>query len=87
MLNFPIETHNKNVPPHSFLLCQYSQMSGEIITTYADYNGQVWQVGDWVNDRPHKVNIAMIAHDMGLNPIYLYRAIVKYIDKLEAQNV
>ncbi len=81
MNNFPIMTSNKNVPGQTFLICEYSQCSGEIITTiYIDVMGQVWRVTDWANDKPHKVDPMDIAREMGMNTLELYRAAIRYFD-------
>jgi len=81
MINFPLQTANKNVPARACLICEYSQMSGEIVTTvFFDATGQLWRVTDWVNDKPHRVDPVDIARDMGVNAIDLYRAAIRHFD-------
>lgn len=79
MICFPLRTSNKNVPLNSCLICEYAQMSGEIITTtFADEFGQLWCVTDWVNDKSHKIDPADVAREMEIKPIDIYRKIIEH---------
>lgn len=50
---YPQTTANKNVPANSFLICETSAMSGEIVTTYyADKDGHLFKVTDWKGNKP-----------------------------------
>ena len=56
MKTYPQTTANNNVPKGAFLLAEQSAMSGEIVTTYyADKDGFLWKVDDWINSKPHPV--------------------------------
>lgn len=81
MKNFPQQTANKNVPAEACLICEYSQMSGEIVTTvFFSETGKLWSVTDWVNDKPHGVDPIDIARMMGVSAVDLYRAAIRYFD-------
>jgi hypothetical protein len=53
---YPQRTTNRNVPRCSVLLAETMQCSGEIVMTYyADADGYLWRVSDWVMDKPQPV--------------------------------
>lgn len=59
---FPKSTSNKNVPKGVFLLFERTEMNGELITTYyANDKGELFYVGDWSVDIPHRASIDEIA--------------------------
>ena len=63
---YPNHTTNKNVPSNSFLLFERSRMSGEVITTYySDVDGNLFGVGDWINDKPYPASMHKIAQLTG----------------------
>lgn len=79
MRKFPDSTTNKNVPHGTFLVYEYSQCSGEIVTTiFAEPDGSLWRVTDWVNDKPHRINIIDASRDMVTHPINIYARICDY---------
>ena len=63
----PTQTRNHNVPKNALLMAETEQMSGEIVTTYyADGDGLMWAVGDWVMDKPHPVYMFELCRLTGL---------------------
>ena len=83
MQNFPTYTANKNVPPRAFLIYQYEQCSGEIVTTcFSDGEGTLWRVTDWSGNKPTMISIDDVANEMGLTPLYIMQEIVKHAQRL-----
>lgn len=64
MKTFPRDTANRNVPKDSLLICEFETMSGEITwTVYVDKDGNMFQVTDWVNDKPAPVTLSYVCRE------------------------
>ena len=59
---------NQNVPKNCFVIAEYSTTSGEITHTYfADINGKMFYVIDWVDCKPSPTFFTEIYKETGLS--------------------
>ena len=72
----PENTGNRNIPRSGvFLIAEETVCSGEQTTTfYADADGNMWKVGNWVMDKPQPALLLDVGRLTGLPGLAIMEA-------------
>ena len=82
MRSYPTTTANRNVPKDMFLIAETSTANDEQHTTYyANADGFLWKVCDWVGDKPQRAYMSELYKLTGDTYNMLGARITQHFDK------